>query len=355
LIRSEGFALVLVLWVLSLLTIMAGSFALTMQREAGIVAGSRNNAQVLAVAESGLAVAELMLMNPNPQQRWRTDSSIYQIDYAGSKVRIQLLAEAGKIDINSADQTLLQGLMANAPIEAELQTKLANAILDWRDTDDLVHIDGAESKEYKDAGLSYQPRNKPFQSIEELQLVLGINEQVFEWLENRVTVYSGQPNVDSAQAAREVLQVLPGADVGFIDEYIAARRESAINGLPAPAFVAGQNGGYTASQSETGAAQPIPSNKGRISAQQSAIENTSAEAINEGTGQEGIITVIAEALSDDDTTVMIKAIIKRSINAEDSPFQVLKWQRNTAKDDSLFTAERDQLLVREYAEPQFNN
>ncbi|MFZ2407428.1 MAG: type II secretion system protein GspK, partial [Methylobacter sp.] len=35
--RSEGFALVLVLWVLSLLTIMAGSFALSMRREAAIV------------------------------------------------------------------------------------------------------------------------------------------------------------------------------------------------------------------------------------------------------------------------------------------------------------------------------
>ncbi len=95
-IRQEGFALVLVLWVLSLLTIMAGSFALSMRREAAIVTGSSNNAQAMAVAESGLAIAELMLMNPDQQQRWRTDGSIYQIDYADSKVRIRLLSEAGK-------------------------------------------------------------------------------------------------------------------------------------------------------------------------------------------------------------------------------------------------------------------
>lgn len=354
-IRSKGFALVLVLWVLSLLVIMAGSFALTMQREAGIVAGSRNNAQALAVAESGLAVAELMLMNPNQQQRWRTDGSIYQIDYAESRVRVQLLAETGKIDINTADQTLLQGLMANAPMEAELQTKLVNAILDWRDKDDLVHIDGAERKEYKDAGLSYFPRNKRFQSIEELQLVLGMNERVFEWLENLVTVHSGQPKVDPTQAAKEVLQVLPGADVGLIDQYIAARRESAINGLPAPAFIAREDGGYAASQSGTGAAQPVLSNQDRRSGQEGVIEDTSATTIIGGTEQDGVITVIAEAQSDDDTTVIIKALIKRSNNAEAPPFQILKWQRNAANDDSLFTAERDQLLVRQYAEPQFNN
>ena len=36
--RQKGLALVLVLWVLSLLTIMAGSFALSMRREASIIA-----------------------------------------------------------------------------------------------------------------------------------------------------------------------------------------------------------------------------------------------------------------------------------------------------------------------------
>jgi general secretion pathway protein K len=345
LIGHKGFALVLVLWVLSLLTIMAGSFALTMQREASVAAGSRNNAQVIAVAESGLAIAELMLMNPGQQQRWRTDGSIYQIDYAGFKVRVRLLAETGKIDINSADQTLLQGFMAHAPVEPESQAKLVGAILDWRDEDDLININGAEKEAYKDAGLSYRPRNKPFQSIEELQLVLGMNEQVFKWLENLVTVYSGQPTVDSTQAAKEVLQVLPGADAGLIDEYMAARRISAVNGLPAPAFMARQG--------ET--AQPGDSNQGGMSGQQSAMENSSAIAAGNITDQQGVMTLVAEALSDDGSKATIKALIKKSDTPETSPFQVLKWQRDVAESDSLFTDERDQLLVRQYAEPEFNN
>jgi len=43
-----------------------------MRREAAIVTGSSNNALAMAVAESGLAIAELMLMNPDQQQHWRT-------------------------------------------------------------------------------------------------------------------------------------------------------------------------------------------------------------------------------------------------------------------------------------------
>ena len=161
-IRQKGLALVLVLWVLSLLTIMAGSFALSMRREASIIAGIKNNAQALAVAESGIAMAEMMLLNPDPNKRWRADGSIYEINSADAKVRVRLLSETGKIDINKADQTLLQGLMTFAPVDADQQTRLVNAILDWRDEDDLVHIDGAEKKEYKDAGLNYQPQKQTF-------------------------------------------------------------------------------------------------------------------------------------------------------------------------------------------------
>ena len=334
-IRSEGFALVLVLWVLSLLTIMAGSFALSMRREAAIVTGSSINAQAMAVAESGLALAELMIMNPDLRQRWLTDGSIYQIDYVDSKVRVRLLSEAGKIDINRADQILLQGLMASAPVEPQLQTKLVNAILDWRDADDLVHIDGAEKNEYKAAGLSYKPRNKAFQSIEELRMVLGMDKEVFKWLENLVTVYSGQSQVDLTQATKEVLQVLPGIDAGLIDQYIALRRESAINGLPAPAF-------------------PVASTQG-IESGQDVIENTSDTAVNDGTEQKGAVTVVTEALLDDGTKAIIHALIKKSTNPGSPPFQVLKWQRDTAGDGSLFTDEKEDLLVRQYAEPEFNN
>jgi len=332
--RPEGFALVLVLWVLSLLTIMAGSFALSMRREAGIVTGSSKNAQAAAVAESGLAIAELMLMHPDPLQRWRTDGSIYQLDYAEAKVRVRLLAETGKVDLNRADQTLLQALMGRAPVAEQLQTQLVNAILDWRDTDDLAHLEGAEQEEYKDAGLNYRPRNKPFQSVEELQLVLGINEQAFKWLENRVTVYSGQAQVDSTQAAKEVLQLLPGVDSGLIDDYLAARRESAINGLPAPTA-------------------PLVSN--RPAGQTGDNAPLSAGAATPGSEQNGVITVISEARLEDGATTVIATQIKKSANPAASPFQILNWQRNAAVDGSLFTDEKDELLVRQYAEPEFNN
>lgn len=320
--RQQGLALVLVLWVLSLLTIMAGSFALSMRREVSIIAGITNNAQALTVAQSGIAMAEMMLLNPEQGQRWRTDGSVYQINYTSAEqttasVRIQMHSEIGKIDLNAADQILLQALMTHAPVDAEQQTKIVNAIQDWRDEDDLVRIEGAEKKEYQDAGLSYRPRNQPFQAIEELQLVLGVDEAFFKWIEPLITIYSGQTQVNLQQASNDVLRVMPGLDAVAVDEFITARLESAKNDLPMPVFP------LSAGQSSAG-------------------------------GQTDTVSIVAEAQMEDGGSARISAVIKPSVD-ERLPFQVLKWQRNTASGASLFSEAMNELIVAEYAEPEFDN
>ncbi len=322
--RQSGFALILVLWVLSLLTIMAGSFVLSMRREASITATIKNNAEASAIAESGIAIAEMMLLVPDKTKRWRTDGSIYQIDTANARMRVRLLAENGKIDINKAEQKLLESLIAYAPIgNGKQQSQLVGAILDWRDEDDLIHLDGAEKKEYRDAGLSYPPRNKPFQSIGELQLVLGMDETVFKWLEPLITIYSGQPTVNLQQATKEVLQVLPDLDAGLIDDYVAARLASARQDLPLP---------------------PLPVGLAKAARG----------------GQSQALTIISEVLLDDGATATISAVIKHAPSAT-APFTIVDWQRNKVGDESLFadiltdTDTITDLIVKHYAESEFNN
>jgi general secretion pathway protein K len=320
--RQKGLALVLVLWMLSLMTIMAASFALNMRREVSILAGIKNNAQALALAEAGVAMAQLMLLNPEQSQRWRTDGSVYQIDYTttaqtGASVRIQMQSETGKIDVNHADQILLQAMMSHAPVDVERQTKIVNAIQDWRDEDDLIRIDGAENKEYQDAGLRYRPRNQAFQSIEELQLVLGMDEQIFNWMEPLVTIYSGQAQVNLAQASDNVLRVLPGLDMALVDEFIAARRASAKSGLPITVM-------------------PL-----------SAGQRTESE-------QTGAVTIVSEARMDAGTSTILNVVIKPSDDGR-LPFQVIKWQRDISSGASLFTEAMNELIVAQYAEPEFNN
>lgn len=329
--RQTGFALILVLWVLSLMIIMAGSFALSMRREAGIVANIKNSAQAIAIAESGLNFAEMMLLLPDKNKRWRTDGSVYQLDTDDAVIRIRLLAESGKIDINKAEEKLLTSLLAAAPsVDSKTQVKLVSAILDWRDEDDLVHIDGAEQKEYKEAGLKYSPRNKPFQSIEELRLVLGMDEATFNWLAPLVTVHSRQAQVNLQQASKDVLLVLPELDEGLLEEYLAARLDSAKRDLP----------------------PPFPSIP--VSTQ----PNQSPQPAQGGQAQ--AITVISEALLEDGTAAGLAAMIQNGPGTL-TPFQILNWQRNAVNGTSLFadqqtgTSAENDLIVKYYAESEFNH
>ena len=324
-IRQKGMALVLVLWVLSLLTIMAGSFALSMRRESTIIGAVKNNAQALAIAESGIAMAEMMLLNPDPTKSWRADGNIYEITAADAKVRVRLLSEKGKIDINKASEGLLKSLLASSPVDSDQQEKLVNAIIDWRDEDDLVHLEGAEKSEYKDAGLNYQPGNKSFQSIEELQMVLGMDKAVFNWIEPLITIYSGQQQVTVQQAAKEVLQVIPDLDRGLVDSYIAARLESAKNNLPAP---------------------PFPSSSG---------QNSPAGLNNNVSGQNNVISLVSEALMSDGSSAVISVVVSQSDQAQTTPFQVLKWQHLTANNASLFNDAMSELVVKQYAETELDN
>ena len=305
---------------------MAGSFALTMRRESTVVAGIKDNAKAIAAAEAGIAVAEMMLLNPEQNKRWRPDGNIYQLNFGSTKIRLRLLSEAGKIDINKAALPLLQGLMAQAPVEEEQQAKLVGAIVDWRDEDDLLSLEGAEKKEYKDAGLKYQPRNKPFQTVEELQMVLGMDERVFNWIAPLVTVYSGQAQVDLKHASSKILNILPNLDASLIESFVATRLENAKNDQPAPEFTSPLAGGG-------------------------------------GTGGNETISIVSEALMPDETSALVTATVTGSDAGqlgspdatEPEPFRVLKWQRNPGNETPLFSDEMSELLVKQYAQPELSD
>jgi general secretion pathway protein K len=335
--KQQGFALILVLWVLSLLIIMAGSFALNMRREIAVAAGVKANAQAMALAESGVAVAELMLLHPEANKRWRADGSVYEIDFTDAQVRIQMLAEVGKIDINNASEELLQALINHVVDDEGRQTKLVNAILDWRDADDLARPDGAEKNEYKKAGLNYQPRNKRFRAIEELQLVQGMTEDVYQALVPVITSYSGK-DVDLQQASRAVLEIIPTLNAKYIDQYLAARFNSAVNGLPSPSTAL-----LTAGELNADDLNLTPS------------ESSATELSEQAPVSAGVTEIIAEVHLQDGASATLSVVVEKTEGVGTNPFKVIKWRSNQHLEQSLFFDDENNLLVKQYAEPEFNN
>lgn len=288
--RQQGVALVIVIWILSLLTLMAGSFAMSMRRESSVSMAIIGSAKAMAMAESGVMLAEFNLSQLDPELRWEANGSIYELERPNGVVRVRIFSESGKVDINASSETQISALLSAATNDGWQQQRLLNAILDWRDADDDTRILGAERKQYQQAGLSYGPSNNAFQNLEELQLVLGMNEAIYNQIEPWITVYSGMAEVNQRDASLELLAVL---------DQDLERRNIHDESL-----------------------------KKRLSADEASQDGEENDAEQTSISENQTYTITAEAKVRDEASAVLEVVVKYQDNQNGSPFQVLDWKQN---------------------------
>lgn len=222
---QTGIALVLVLWILSLLAVIASSFVFSTRTDTFLTANLVGLARAEALADAGVQRALYALLKPSadPAVRWKGDGQMHLWEYEGEVIRITLRSESAKIDINNANPELIKGLLRNAGVDGQALEGLLDAMQDWRDADDLRRPNGAEKEDYAAAGKTHGPANSNFQTIDELRQVLGMNDAVYRRIAGQITVYSGQAGINSSIAGRDVLLAIPGVDPAAVDAYIASR------------------------------------------------------------------------------------------------------------------------------------
>jgi general secretion pathway protein K len=247
--RQRGVALVLVVWVAVILSVIAASFIMERRTEAMIVLNSISLARTQSAADAGVnrAVSEAYRNDPNATDAWKRDGMPHDFTFEGMAVRVEMRDESAKIDVNTASDALLRGLLLSIGLQDDEASRILDAILDWRDADSLRRPNGPEEPEYRAAGLQYKPGNAPFQALEELQLVLGMRPEIYRRLAPLVTVYSRLPGVNPQVASREVLLAIPGLTSDVVDNYIAQRTEALAQGLPPPPLT--QAGAYASGMS----------------------------------------------------------------------------------------------------------
>jgi general secretion pathway protein K len=236
--RQRGIALILVLWLTILLTVIGGSFAYGMRNEALAARNSLSLAQARALADGAIYRTVFELMRPRTlADVWSADGTVHVWDENGSRVAVNALDESGKIDLNTAPDGLIKGLLQTAAeVDADTAARLIDVIDDWKDADDLRRPNGAEAPEYQAAGLSYKPANAPFEAVAELQRVLGMTPAIYGRVADSLTVHSRMAGINPAFASRTVLLAVPGATPEIVDTYIAQRRDALAAKLPAPPF-----------------------------------------------------------------------------------------------------------------------
>ncbi|MDQ6621756.1 MAG: general secretion pathway protein GspK [Pseudomonadota bacterium] len=241
--REGGIALVLALWITILLTSIATSFAFSMRSEALAARNAVGGAQAQSAADGAVERIAFELQRPRnvTQENWNADGRLRTWRDGDVEITAVAIDESAKIDLNSASQPLLSGLLQNlGGLSAEDAQAVLDAILDWRDPDDLRRPNGAEESDYRAAGRKYKPANGPFEAVGELRLVLGVTPALYDRVAPALTVFSRQAGINPGTASRDVLLALPGTTPELVDAYLTQRHEALEQNLPVPPFAPAQ-------------------------------------------------------------------------------------------------------------------
>ena len=280
--RSRGVALVVVLWTLLLLSLIAAGFIAVTRTEVRLARNALDNARAEALADAGVYRSIQELLEPKsrglitPQMEnllrlgtmpvavarrkierevqadmkrtgdpraeglfkaaWPTDGSIRAWPFAGGEVRVSIQDEGGKIDLNTAPDALLRGLFRSVGLDRDATAALVDAIADFRDEDDLRHLNGAETSDYRAAGLPHGAKNAAFEAVAELRQVMGMTPALYETVSPALTVHSGQNGIDPRVAPEAALLAAAAADAPVEDEAEPAEDEGAQAPAPMVSF-----------------------------------------------------------------------------------------------------------------------
>lgn len=202
---DKGWALVSVLWVLSMLALLAAATQALTITSATSEHRALERARIDALLDAGVARAIAGITDKRIASRWPVNGEPRNFSFEGDVLQVGVQDELGRIDLNAADGSLLRQLMVCAGLTPDDAASLVDKILDWRGASDMKRLNGANDQDYVNHGLIYRPRHGPFQTVGELKLVLGMTTALFDKIRPALTVYSKRPAIDTNLAPKEAL------------------------------------------------------------------------------------------------------------------------------------------------------
>jgi general secretion pathway protein K len=207
---SRGFALIIVLWGLILLSIAVAAFTSDARTEMRLARNQVESAAARSIAEAGIATAINRLLDASQGERWRVDGFAYQLPFAGGSVEVSIQDESGKVDINAAPEGLLEACLRSVGLDASRSTVLAREIVAFR---------GASTASA--AGGGAPPEG--FSSLPQLMRLPGVDRSTYERIEPWLTVHSRRQQVNPMTAPPAVLAGIPGMTPADLTTILAAR------------------------------------------------------------------------------------------------------------------------------------
>lgn len=202
--QMRGAALVITVWLIALASVLAFNYSQVIRSDSKITAAALAKQKAHAAAEAGIWRAIYELDAPHPTNPWPTDGTRTAFEFNGAEILVIAQDLSGLVDLNAAPRKTLSTIIdyiADDPLRAE---QIVDAIMDWRDRDHTVREFGAEDVDYLAAGLDYGAKDGPFNTREELELVLGLTSDEYKNIAPFVTVFSQKSQVNLTVAPAHV-------------------------------------------------------------------------------------------------------------------------------------------------------
>jgi len=222
---NKGLILIVALWSLCILSSFAVIIGYQVRQKLILVKRLEERSKLHFIAEAGIckvAVAlkkELKKAYDTVNDPWSNDPGFFRnaavadgvfdiyYDYtdpgSGQVLRrYGMIDEESRININTADfKTLTRIFHSALNVDESDAEGLAASVIDWRGTHRSLTLSdrSAEDSFYRSGNFPYESKDAGFQVLEELFLVRGFNENIFEKIRPYITIYSsGKVNINTA-------------------------------------------------------------------------------------------------------------------------------------------------------------
>lgn len=208
--RQRGMALIIVLWLIVLLGIMATGHSKNVHTEVQLAARHVETAKARGLAEAAVNHVILEMLGQRLPEPLPIDGTMFPVAVRDDVVTVAVRSASGLVDLNVAGADLIDGALKACNVELTDRATLVDVILDWRDGDNLTHLNGLEDGDYAAMGVPWSSRDGAFSTVEELRYLPGMTQGLLECLAPLVTVYSGMGGVDLEYAPPVLVAALTG-------------------------------------------------------------------------------------------------------------------------------------------------
>lgn len=219
---GRGSALLVVLWVIALLSFLIITSMMVVMQDVETVAAHRLVFRARQLAETGLAIgANPVIKAGDPLLRKQTGpAESYEVNITTEESRLNLSAL-----LTDDRRAVLERVFAAWGLRPPEAQAVVDAMMDWVDVDDLKRSPvSAEKFDYNRDGFPDRPFNRPFQNLDEVTLVRGMDlvMQANPAWKNAFTLW-GSGALDLNEAPAELIAIVADVPLSTARAFVADR------------------------------------------------------------------------------------------------------------------------------------